>query len=155
MPRLRLLATSLLASALPLAAAQAPAAASPLTPSSPPRTFSFILPPGVASIHLIAPEDANIPTFDSNTKAIGAQIQRKATIAQLSREQARLSSTQRTQACAKLRVYGFTARDLQSPHPHASTETDCTVASNGHLKSLNLPATVSPATVSPVTVSPK
>jgi hypothetical protein len=44
--------------------------------------------------------------------------------------------------CYTLRVYGFTPPDLKSPHPHASTETDCTPASSSHLKALQLPATV-------------
>jgi hypothetical protein len=42
--------------------------------------------------------------------------------------------------CAKLRVYGFTAQDLESPNPQASTETDCTPVTSAHLKSLQLRA---------------
>jgi hypothetical protein len=44
--------------------------------------------------------------------------------------------------CYTLRVYGFTPPDLKSPHPHSSTETDCTPASSSHLKALQLPATI-------------
>ncbi len=47
---------------------------------------------------------------------------------------------QTNQPCAKLRSYNFTPRDLKSSHPHASSETDCTPASAGHLKTI--PATV-------------
>jgi hypothetical protein len=44
--------------------------------------------------------------------------------------------------CYALRVYGFTPQDVKSPHPHASTETDCTPASTSHVKTLQLPATI-------------
>ena len=43
------------------------------------------------------------------------------------------------QPCAKLRSYNFTAKDLKATHAHASSETDCTPASAGHLKTI--PAT--------------
>ncbi|MGA8938232.1 MAG: hypothetical protein WB439_03625 [Acidobacteriaceae bacterium] len=44
-------------------------------------------------------------------------------------------------ACATLRSYNFTKRDLKSSNPTPSTETDCTPLSKGHI--LDLPATVS------------
>jgi hypothetical protein len=47
---------------------------------------------------------------------------------------------QTNQPCAKLRSYNFTSKDLKSSHPHASSETTCTPASAGHLKTI--PATV-------------
>jgi len=46
---------------------------------------------------------------------------------------------QTNQPCAKLRSYNFKSQDLKSAHPHASSETDCTPASAGHLKTI--PAT--------------
>ncbi len=58
--------------------------------------------------------------------------------AKLKSRQALLAQT--NQPCAKLRSYNFTARDLKSPNPHPSSETDCTPASAAHLKTI--PATV-------------
>lgn len=44
--------------------------------------------------------------------------------------------------CAKLRVYGFTPKDLKSAHPQPSTETDCTTLASAHLKPIQATATV-------------
>jgi hypothetical protein len=151
MPMLRLLAASLLASACAVtAAAQSHANALPLTatittqpftfnaPTAPSTTFLKSARPG--SFHFDTPKDSNsLQLPAANTQPLGGQMKLQE-LAQLKLREAQLA--QNNQPCAKLRVYGFTPQDLKSSHPHASSETDCTPASAGHLKTI--PATSDP-----------
>jgi hypothetical protein len=165
MQRLRLLATSLLTSACVLpAAAQSPAAPPPhawysstittfdTQPLSTPPTFSAPLPqsdPLAAkpySFHFdIAKSNDSIPlALHADTQPFGVQVSddtlkdlKTAHIQKINPLLAQIHPP-----CYTLRVYGFTPQDLKSPHPHSSSETDCTPASSAHLKALQLPGTV-------------
>ena len=154
MQPLRLLAASLLTSACILpAAAQSPnpllspdaaSPASPLVTSQPlsltpstPSTFKLTNPnPG--SLQLRASQkDLNALVLHPSTQPLGLQPNPQE-LALLKPDATPL--TQTNQPCAKLRSYNFTPRDLKAAHPQPSSETDCTPASKGHLKTV--PATV-------------
>jgi hypothetical protein len=107
-----------------------------------PSTFTITVPPGASTLHFTAPQDNNIPALHSDIKVLGSQVQRQSALAQLAKEQARLTSPQTTQPCAKLKVYGFTPKDLKSPTPHASTETDCTPLATAHVTLIQVPTTL-------------
>jgi hypothetical protein len=126
-----------------------------LTANSLPSTFSVILPQSDLraakpnSFHFDSSRDSSALTLDSktlalraNTQASGAQVQPQdlQLLAQLKAQET--LQAQAHQPCYTLRVYGFTPQDLKSPHPHSSSETDCTPASAAHLKALQLPGTV-------------
>jgi len=152
MQPLRLLAASLLTSACilpataqsrsPLLSPDTPSPASPLvtsqSPSLGPSTASTLKLTNPGGFQLKAsPKDFNAlalypgmepPTLQSQPKEF-ALLKSDATLL-----------PQTNQPCAKLRSYNFTSKDLKSAHPHASSETDCTPASSGHLKTI--PATV-------------
>lgn len=113
MPRLHLLATSLLASAcICQAAAQAPQ---------------------------VRPQDLQL---NLSAAHLGKTAQEQAELKRQSKKQQPTLLAQTQNPCYALRVYGFTPQDLKLPHPQSSTETDCTPASSSHLKALQLPATV-------------
>lgn len=149
MPMLRLLAASLLAAAsiFPAAAQSRPSAlpltatidTQPLTlnaPTAPSTTFLKSAKPG--SFHFDASNSSNTLVLPAvNTEPLGGKMSPQE-FAKLKSRQALLAQT--NQPCAKLRSYNFTARDLKSPNPHPSSETDCTPASAAHLKTI--PATV-------------
>ena len=159
MQRLRLLATSLLASACVL-----PTVAQALNPQtlSTPQSFTTNSLPSITtgspllaakpgSFHFDSSRDSSALTLDSNAPALHAdtqvlvarvQPQDQKLLAQLKSQESLLAQT--TTSCYTLRVYGFTPQDLKSPHPHSSHETDCTPASRSHLKAVQLPATVNP-----------
>jgi hypothetical protein len=133
---------------------QTPSTPQALTTKSLPSTFSVTLPQSDLrtakpnSFHFDSSRDSAL-TLDSktlalrsNTQASGAQVQPQdlQLLAQLKAQEAPLAQT--TTPCYTLRVYGFTPQDLKSPHPHSSTETDCTPASSAHLKAIQLPGTV-------------
>jgi hypothetical protein len=148
-----LLAASLLASAciLPVAA-QSPSPllapdtatpASPLvtsqSPSLAPSTPSTLklTNPRLGSLQLKAwQNDINVLVLHPSTQPLGLQPQPQE-LALLKPDATLLAQT--TQPCAKLRSYNFTPKDLKAAHPHPSSETDCTPASAGHLKTV--PAT--------------
>ena len=149
----RRLAASLLASACllpaaaqsrnPLLAPDAPSPASPLVTSqsfspssSAPSTFNLTN-PGSGSFQLKASQkDLNALVLHPDTQLLSVQPQTKE-LALLKPNATLLPQT--NQPCAKLRSYNFTSKDLKAAHPHASSETDCTPASAGHLKTI--PAT--------------
>ncbi len=139
----RLFAASLLASACVLpAAAQSPnrlLSDAPATPSTLNLTNTT---PGSFQLKA-SPKDFDALVLHPSTQPPGLQPQPKE-LALLKPDATPPSQT--NQPCAKLRSYNFTPKDLKSPHPHASSETDCTPASAGHLKTI--PAT-SPATLDP------
>jgi hypothetical protein len=154
MQPLRLLAASLLTSACilpaaaqsrsPLLSPDTPSPASPLvtsqSPSLGPSTASTLklTNPGLGSLQLKASQnDINVLVLHPSTQPLGLQPQPQE-LALLKPDAALLPQT--NQPCAKLRSYNFTSKDLKSAHPHASSETDCTPASSGHLKTI--PATV-------------
>jgi hypothetical protein len=171
MPHFRLLATSVLVSAgVFTAAAQTPPA--PLTSSTLTMTLSPLDPQAQTSQSLkgnsssvtfsLTYPDADKPAASrfglspknrSNALELPA-VPKQPLMSQLHTQELTLSEAQKallsrdaqlaqnSQPCYKLHVYGFTPQDLKSPHPHASTETDCTPASSAHLKVLQLPATV-------------
>jgi hypothetical protein len=151
MQPLRLLAASLLASACILpAAAQSPspllspdaaASASPLVTSQSlslgPSTPSTLKLTGPGSLQLNASQkDLNALVLHPDTHLLALQHQPQE-LALLKPNATLLAQT--NEPCAKLRSYNFTSRDLKSSHPHPSSETDCTPASSGHLKTI--PAT--------------
>jgi hypothetical protein len=168
MQRLRLLATSLFASACVLsAAAQTPATSlAPGTlppalkpqPLSMPQAFTAKSLPSITtdssllgarpgSFHFDTSRDSSALTLDSNTltslsnpQALIVQPQDQKLLAQLKTQEPLLAQT--ITPCYTLRVYGFTPQDLKSAHPHSSRETDCTPASTAHLKAIQLPAKV-------------
>jgi hypothetical protein len=149
----RLLAASLLASACILpAAAQSPSpllspdAASPASPlvtsqllslaPSTPSTFKLTDPrPGSLQLKT-SQKDLNALVLHPSTQPLGLQPQPQE-LALLKPNATLLAQT--NQPCAKLRSYNFTSRDLKSPRPHPSSETECTPASSAHLKTI--PAT--------------
>jgi hypothetical protein len=161
MQRLRLLATSLLTSACVLpAAAQSPATPPPhawssstiptfdAQPLSTPQTIpqSDPLAAKPYSFHFdIAKSKDSIPlALHADTQPFGVQVSddtlKDLKIAHIQKINPLLAQIH--PPCYTLRVYGFTPPDLKSPHPHSSSETDCTPASSAHLKALQLPATV-------------
>jgi hypothetical protein len=151
---LRLLAASLLASACALpAAAQSPSpllspdAASPANPlvtspslslePSTPSTLKLTDPtPGRLQLKS-SQKDLNALVLHPGTHLLVLQSQPQE-LALLKPDATLLPQT--NQPCAKLRSYNFTRKDLKAAHPHPSSETDCTPASAGHLKTI--PATV-------------
>ncbi len=153
MPLLRLLTASILASACILpAAAQSPSpllspdAASPASPLITSQSLS-LRPSTPSTLKLTAPrsgslqlnasqKDLNALVLHPSTQPLGLQPQPQE-LALLKPDATLLA--QSNQPCAKLRSYNFTPRDLKAPHPHPSSETDCTPASAGHLKTI--PAT--------------
>ena len=154
MQPLRLFAASLLTSACILpAAAQSrspllsPDEASPASPLVTSQSLSLapstpstlkLTNPRLGSLQLKAsPNDINVLVLHSSAQPLGPQPQPQE-LALLKPDATLLPQT--NQPCAKLRSYNFTPRDLKSPHPHPSSETDCTPASAGHLKTI--PATV-------------
>jgi hypothetical protein len=152
MQRLRLLATSLLASACvlpaaaqsrtPLLSPDAPSPANPLVTSqsfspSPSSTFNLITPSAGSLQFKASPKDFNALALYPGMEPPTLQSQPQQ-VAVLKPDTPVLAQT--NQPCAKLRSYNFTSRDLKAVHPHASSETDCTPASSGHLKTI--PATV-------------
>jgi len=153
MQPLRLLAASLLASACVFPATaqsprlqlapDAPSPASPLVTSqllslAPSTPFTFKLTdPKSGSFQLkTSQKDLNTLVLHSSTQPLGLQPQPQE-LALLKPDATLLAQT--NEPCAKLRSYNFTSRDLKSSHPHPSSETDCTPASRGHLKTI--PAT--------------
>jgi len=138
MPLLRLLATSLLTSACMLpAAAQAPSLI-PLARAATATSGNAQTLPAPPTII----RKALLPTFSMTVRPSTFQPS-KPVKAELLAERAlkQVELAQLHPLCYTLRSYGFTAQDLKSPHPHASSETDCTPASRVHLKALQLPAT--------------
>jgi hypothetical protein len=133
---------------------QPPSAPLALATQTPPPSFSATIPPSAhqpvksSSFHVDIAPDSNWLTPIPATQAseVRVQPQDRHLLAQwkaqgaLKKHEDLLAQT--TVPCYTLRVYGFTARDLKSPHPHSSTETDCTPASSAHLKALQLPATI-------------
>ncbi len=151
MPMLRLLAASILAAAsIVTAAAQSSPNALPLTatidtqpltinaPTGPSTTFLKSAKPG--SFHLDTSKNSNVLILPApNAQPLGGQMKPEE-FASMQRNQRLLAQT--NQPCAKLRSYNFTALDLKSPHPHPSSETDCTPASAAHLKTIPATANV-------------
>jgi hypothetical protein len=143
MPILRLLSTSLLASAFILqASAQAPVTALTQTPTPP--TANLSIPAGLASsalltatpktFHFNLPKDNNALLLnadkhpsDSNAKAL-TLLNKKETVL----------VAQAHTPCYTLRSYNFTAKDLKSSNPHPSSATDCTPASSVQLKAIEI-----------------
>jgi hypothetical protein len=151
MQPLRLLAASLLVSACilpaaaqsrsPLLSPDAPSPANPLVTSQSPS----LGPSTPSTLKLTTPHSLQLKTspkdFDSLALYPGMEpptLQAKPQELALLKSDATLVP-QTTQPCAKLRSYNFTSKDLKSPQPHASSHTDCTPASAGHLKTI--PAT--------------
>jgi hypothetical protein len=143
MPLLRLLTTSLLASAFILqASAQAPTTTLTQTPTL--SIANLTVPAGLASSALLTvtpkPFHFNLPKdnsalllnadkhpSDSNAKPLALLNQK---------ETALMAQTQTP--CYTLRSYNFTAKDLKSPHPRPSSATDCTPASSVQLKAIEI-----------------
>ena len=151
MQPLRLLAASLLASACvlpalaqsprPLLSPDAHSPANPLltspSPSLGPSTSSTLKLTSPSSLQLrTSQKDLDALVLHSGTEPTGLQPQPKE-LALLKSDATLRPPT--NQPCAKLRSYNITAKDLKASHPHASSETDCTPASAGHLKTI--PAT--------------
>ncbi len=137
---LRLFAASLLASAcvLPASAQSRNPFPSPNAPATPLTLNLTNTSPG--SLQLKAsPKDFDALVDHPSTQPLGLQPQSKE-LALLKPDANLLPQT--NQPCAKLRSYNFTPHDLKSPHPHPSSETDCTPASAGHMKTI--PATSDP-----------
>lgn len=163
MPQLRVLAASLLASAIvfpaigqsfPTTPNPAPLAATITGPSilvfGNPAVTLATKPTATLSPLAVKPGDFTLKASKDNA-ALGVittgkplTLSDKATKQLLDREIKSLSAKS-DGPCYKLRSYSFTARDLKSPHPHSSSETDCTPATSAHLKMLQVPATQSPA----------
>jgi hypothetical protein len=147
MLRFRLVAISLLASACVIqAAAQAPvtslapgnlATSQRITINFLPSTLALATPPSGSQAFKPGALQLNL-----SAESFGKAAQEQAELKSHSKKQQTLLAQTQT-PCYALRVYGFTPQDLKSPHPQASTETDCTPASSSHLKALQLPATVS------------
>ncbi len=129
MPLLRLLSTSLLASAFVLqASAQSPAVSLTQTPIpstvtiTNPQTFTTNSLPAATSVQL------NLP---KHTQALPHLKQGDTLLAQTH------------PPCYTMRSYGFTPQDLHAANPRPSRSTDCTPASSVQLKPIQLPATMS------------
>ena len=149
---LRLLAACLLASACILpATAQSPSALQPPDKASPANPLlnsqaPSLGPSAPSTLKLTSPGSiqfkASPKDFDALALYPGMEpptLQAKPQeLALLKPDATPLEQT--NQVCAKLRSYNFTSKDLKSSHPHASSETTCTPASAGHLKTV--PATV-------------
>jgi hypothetical protein len=162
MQQLRLLASSLVASAFALqAAAQSPAVSLTQTPNSPaitittprtfttnslPSTFSATFPQAAQSnlFHFDTSKDSSTLALhaDAGTQLLDTQAQSKA-LAQLKLKEREITVAQTHPPCYTMRVYGFTTQDLKSSHPHASSESDCTPASSAKLKAIQIPGTMS------------
>ena len=150
MTQLRLLACSFAATAAVLpAAAQNPAA----TPSPLPLAATIAAPSLFAPGPAPAPETFTLrPTGPDHAVAAGKPfLVSKPLSPYLLLNKGNREMAQAAGPCLKLRVYNFTRRDLQSAHPHASSELDCTPATNGRL--LQGPATAAPA--APNTTQPQ
>jgi hypothetical protein len=154
MPQLRLLASSLAASAFALqAAAQAPA-----TPAQLPSIASVTIFPSATlltdtpkSYNFNFPKDKPFGTHTPDTTLPGTTITLTARNLDpnaapqqahnaLDRTRKNLSA-QTPSPCYTLRSYSFTPQDLKSTHPHASSETDCTPASSARLKPIEIQST--------------
>lgn len=172
MPQLRLLASSLLVSALALpAAAQAPANPLPLTatvttqpfarsahlnpsPGAPQPTLTLTAP---STVHLSNDQAAKLLGLPANASVSADQKKN------LEKAMAGLNKIEKSgpyaashSPCATLRVYGFTPKDLKSAHPRPSTETDCTALASAHLKPIELPAAITqPKATTTPTPTPK
>ena len=153
----RLLATSLLAASLlaagctvtaaaqshnPLLSPDAASTATPLVTSqsfspSPSSTLNLTTPSPGSLQFKASPKDFNSLVLHPTTQPPGINPKPQE-LALLKPDATLLPQT--NQPCAKLRSYNFTSKDLKAAHPHASSETDCTPASAGHLKTI--PATV-------------
>lgn len=163
MPQHRLLASNLLAASLLTSAFALPAVSQshPAVPSPAPLAATITAPTALISgnpkvTSLTAENPSNI-SIDA-----GNHLQLHLTEpAARAKEESVLKAHLKLQAdsllkaaahtnvpCYTLRSYNFTTRDLKSPHPHASSETDCTPATSAHLKALNVPVGQSPATAS-------
>jgi hypothetical protein len=152
MPLLRLLSTSLLASAFILqASAQSPATTLVQTPTPlaitvnpTPAIASFTVPEGLAGSALltVTPKpfhfnlsknnsalllNADKHPLDSNAKALTLLNPEKTVL-----------MAQTHSPCYTLRSYNFTAKDLKSPNPRPSSATDCTPASSVQLKAIEI-----------------
>jgi hypothetical protein len=133
---------------------QTPSTPPALTTKSPAPTFSVTLPPSAHQpvksnpFHVDMAQDSNwlTPVPDTQPPVVQVQPQDPQLFARLKAQETLKKQedllAQTTTPCYTLRVYGFTPQDLKSPHPHSSTETDCTPASSVHLKALQLPATL-------------
>jgi hypothetical protein len=155
----RLVASSLLASSLlaagcilpaaaqsrnPLLSSDAAPPANPLVTSQPlslgpstPSTLNLTTPSPGSLQFKASPKDFNSLVLHPTTQTPGINPKPQE-LALLKPDATLLPQT--NQPCAKLRSYNFTSKDLKAAHPHASSETDCTPASSGHLKTI--PATV-------------
>ena len=153
----RLVASSLLAASLlsagctvsaaaqsrnPLLSSDAASTASPLVTSqsfspSPSSTLNLTTPSPGSLQFKASPKDFNSLVLHPTTQPPGINPKPQE-LALLKPDATLLPQT--NQPCAKLRSYNFTSKDLKAAHPHASSETDCTPASSGHLKTI--PATV-------------
>jgi hypothetical protein len=132
---------------------QTPSTPPALATKTPPPSFSATIPPSAHqparpnSFHVDIARDSHwlSPIPESQVPEVRVQPQDQHLLAQWKAHGKKHEEllAQSTLPCYTLRVYGFTPRDLKSPHPHSSTETDCTPASSAHLKALQLPATVS------------
>ena len=145
MPLLRLLSTSLLASAFILqASAQAPATTLAQTPTPFTFTTNLTIPAGLASSALLTATpktfhfnlskdnsalllNADKHPSDSNAKALTLLNQKETVLV-----------AQAHTPCYTLRSYNFTAKDLKSSNPHPSSATDCTPASSVQLKAIEI-----------------
>ncbi len=163
MPMLRLLASSILASAFALtASAQAPVASLTATTLPPNIVFSSPVPVQPSTLPLSLSKPTSQP---SNPDALHANLAKDGSAAKPQPDEVSIDPKVKTKLlaqissglakshrdvevakmhspCYTLRVYGFTPQDIKSPHPSPSTETDCTPASSVHLKALQAPATV-------------
>jgi hypothetical protein len=138
MPQLRLLATSLVASAFAL---QSPAQA--VTPTSipltdTPKSYNFNLskdkPFGVHTLDTVL-SGTTIILMPRNLDPEAATQQAHNA---LDRTMKNLTAQTTPSPCYTLRSYSFTTKDLKSTHPHASSETDCTPASSARLKPVEI-----------------
>lgn len=144
MPNFHLLASSLLLSASALATAQKPAA--PLNLTEKPASTLILTNP-----HAYGPNSFQLSLPTKELQAL-ASPQKPSTATGEHSLLAQPASTKRDHPllaqddapCYKLNVYAFTPKDLKSPHPHSSSQTDCTPASAAHLRPLQLRATPDP-----------
>lgn len=145
MPLLRLLSTSLLASAFILqASAQAPATTLTQTPT--PSIANLTVPAGLASSALLTatpkPFHFNLPKDNSamllNADKHPSDSSAKALTLLNQAKNSTVLMAQTHTPCYTLRSYNFTAHDLKSPNPHPSSATDCTPASSVKLKAIEI-----------------